>query len=263
MNCLTNLLPGCTDQAPNMPPPPQYSQSNDEEPYYILKTNNPFLFWEPLSCNVFYVIYSLLLFIGNHVSRDDVSHVTGSYVIIGSDVIFPSFFLTIVVIQNVPLLFVIRFMASDYSFGIFWSLWWHVRGLISTWLFWGPVGHHHLGKLCYRKWLHQKWRHCKSRDRRWHHRKWRHFPVLFSNTKCPIVVCHSIYGFWLFLWYLLVIVLFVIRFTASDYSFGIFWSLCCLRDRRWHHRKWRHFPVLFSYYGSSTKCPLIRKTRGY
>jgi hypothetical protein len=41
-----------TDQTPNMPPP-QYSQSNDEEPYYILKTNNPFLFWEPLYCNVF------------------------------------------------------------------------------------------------------------------------------------------------------------------------------------------------------------------
>ena len=44
-----------TDQTPNMPPP-QYSQSNDEEPYYILKTNNPFLLWEPLYCNVFYVI---------------------------------------------------------------------------------------------------------------------------------------------------------------------------------------------------------------
>jgi hypothetical protein len=58
------------------------------------------------------------------------------------------------------------------------------------------------------------------------------FPALFSyyssSTKCPIVVCHSIYGFCLFLWYLLVIVLFVIRFTASAYSFGIFWSLCCL-----------------------------------
>jgi hypothetical protein len=32
------------------------------------------------------------------------------------------FFLTIVVVQNVPLLFVIRFTASDYSLGIFWSL---------------------------------------------------------------------------------------------------------------------------------------------
>ena len=40
----------------------------------------------------------------------------------GSDVIFPRFFLTIVVVQNVPLLFVIRFTASDYSLGIFWSL---------------------------------------------------------------------------------------------------------------------------------------------
>jgi hypothetical protein len=43
------------------------------------------------------------------------------------------------------------------------------------------------------------------------------------------VVCpSSIYGFWLPLWYLLVIVLSVLRFTASGYPFGIFWSLCCL-----------------------------------
>jgi hypothetical protein len=42
------------------------------------------------------------------------------------------------------------------------------------------------------------------------------------------VVCHSIYGFWLLLWHLLIIVFSVIRFTASDYSFGIFWSLCFL-----------------------------------
>jgi hypothetical protein len=33
-----------------MPPSLQqkhYLQSNEEEPYYILKTNNPFLFWVP------------------------------------------------------------------------------------------------------------------------------------------------------------------------------------------------------------------------
>ena len=105
--------------------------------------------------------------------------------------------------------------------------------------------------LCYWKWRHnrkwrqsrdRKWRHNRkwrqSRDRKWghnrkwRHRKWRHFTGLFSyyssSTKCPIVVYHSIYGFWLFLWYLLVIVLFVIRFTASGYSFGILWSLRCL-----------------------------------
>ena len=35
---------------------------------------------------------------------------------------FPRFFLTRVVVQNVPLLFFIRFTVSDYSFGIFWSL---------------------------------------------------------------------------------------------------------------------------------------------
>jgi hypothetical protein len=41
-----------------------------------------------------------------------------------------------------------------------------------------------------------------------------------------IVCTSSIYGFWLLLWYILVIVLSVRRqFTASDYFFGIFWSL--------------------------------------
>ena len=54
--------------------------------------------------------------------------------------------------------------------------------------------------------------------------------VLLSFFFCHCVVCSSlIYGFWLLLWYLLVIVLSVLLwFTASDYSFGIFWSLCCL-----------------------------------
>jgi hypothetical protein len=44
------------------------------------------------------------------------------------------------------------------------------------------------------------------------------------------IVCPStLYGFSLLLWYLLVIVLSVLlRFTASLYSFGIFWSLYCL-----------------------------------
>jgi hypothetical protein len=43
-----------------------------------------------------------------------------------------------------------------------------------------------------------------------------------------IVRTSSIYGFWLLLWYILVIVLSVLRlFTASYNSFGIFWSLHC------------------------------------
>jgi hypothetical protein len=43
------------------------------------------------------------------------------------------------------------------------------------------------------------------------------------------VVCpSSIYGLWWPLWYLVAIVLSVLRFTASDDLFGILWPLCCL-----------------------------------
>ena len=59
--------------------------------------------------------------IGSDVTGSDVSHMTGSDVLAESDVIFPRFFLNIVVLQNVSL-FIIRFTVSDYSFGFFWSL---------------------------------------------------------------------------------------------------------------------------------------------
>jgi hypothetical protein len=55
--------------------------------------------------------------------------------------------------------------------------------------------------------------------------------VIFGHC----IVCPSIYGFWLHLWYLLVIVLSVLRFTASAYMFGIFWSLYCLS---WQTIQW-------------------------
>jgi hypothetical protein len=42
------------------------------------------------------------------------------------------------------------------------------------------------------------------------------------------IVCPSIYGFWLPLWYLVAIVLSVLRYTDSDYPFGILWPLHCL-----------------------------------
>ena len=50
----------------------------------------------------------------------------------------------------------------------------------------------------------------------------------FSFGHC--VVCSSpIYRFWLPLWYLVAIVLSVLlRYTDSDYPFGILWPLCCL-----------------------------------
>jgi hypothetical protein len=79
---------------------------------------------------------------------------------------------------------VLWFTASDYSFGILWSL------------------------------------SCLSCDLR----------LLFTPLVCcgHWVVCPVIYGFWLLLWYLVVIELSVLWFTASDYSFGILWSLSCL-----------------------------------
>jgi hypothetical protein len=42
------------------------------------------------------------------------------------------------------------------------------------------------------------------------------------------IVCPSIYGLLLPLWYLLTIVLSVLPFTACDYHFDIFWPLHCL-----------------------------------
>jgi hypothetical protein len=53
------------------------------------------------------------------------------------------------------------------------------------------------------------------------------FIPLVSFGHC-VFCSSSIYGFWLSLLYLLIIVLSVLLFTDSDYPFGIFWSLCCL-----------------------------------
>ena len=98
-----------------------------------------------------------------------------------SFVLFFFFLLTIV------LAILLRFTASDYLFGILWPLYclffYDLRLLITS---------------------------------------------LVSCGHC--IVCSStIYGFWLPLWYLVAIVLSVLlRFTASDYLFGILWPLYCL-----------------------------------
>ena len=81
----------------------------------------------------------------------------------------------------------LRFTDSDYTFGIFWPLcclsFFDLQILITSLVSFG---------------------HC----------------VVWSS---------SIYRFWLHIWYLLAIVLSdLLRFTDSDYSFGIFWPLCCL-----------------------------------
>ena len=74
-----------------------------------------------------------------------------------------------------------------------------------------------------------------------------HCVVWYTDSDCPFAIfwslCCPIYGFWLPLWFVLVIVLSdiqilisplvsfghcVVWYTDSDYPFGIFWSLCCL-----------------------------------
>jgi hypothetical protein len=58
------------------------------------------------------------------------------------------------------------------------------------------------------------------------------FGLRLLNT--PLVSCGhcvvypSVYGFWIPLWYLVAIVLYILRFTASEYLFGILWPLCCI-----------------------------------
>ena len=101
----------------------------------------------------------------------------------------------------------LRFTASDYLFGILWPLYclsiFNLRLLIYTFGILWPL-------------------YCLSfYDLR-----------LMSTTLVSCghcIVCPSIYGFWLPLWYLVAIVFSVLlRFTASDYLFGILWTLYCL-----------------------------------
>ena len=139
----------------------------------------------------------------------------------------------------------LRFTASDYPFGIFWSLCclsFNLRLLItplvsfghcvvcpsSIYGFWLPLWYLLVIVLSVLRFTASDYPFgifwslcCLSFDLRLL------ITPLVSFGHC--VVCPSIYGFWLPLWYLLVIVLSVLlRFAASDYPFGIFWSLCCL-----------------------------------
>jgi hypothetical protein len=118
-------------------------------------------------------------------------------------------------------------MASDYSFGIFWSLYCpYVVYLLLL-----------ITRLVYLDVVLSVLRLFTASD---------YFFVIFCPLYCPyfvylrllitplvyfghcIVRTSSIYGFWLLLWYILGIILSVRRlFTASDYSIGIFWSLYC------------------------------------
>ena len=129
------------------------------------------IFW-PLCCQSFYEIWLLII----------------PLVSFGHCVVSPSssygFWLSLWYLLAIVLSVLLRVTASNYPVGIFWPLccqsFFELRLLIIPLVSFG---------------------HC--------------------------VVSPSSYGFWLSLWYLLAIVLSVLRVTASDYPFGIFWPLCC------------------------------------
>ena len=119
------------------------------------------------------------------------------------------------------------FTASDYSFGILWSLYCpysvYLRLLITPLVYFFIVLSVHRLFMAFDYsigifwWLHCLYFVCL--------RLLITSLVYFGHC---IVNTSSIYGFWLLLWYILVIVLSIRRlFTASDYPFGIFCPLYC------------------------------------
>ena len=132
------------------------------------------IFW-PLCCLFFFDIRILIT-----------SLVSFGHCVVCSPSIY-GFWLPLWYLLTIVLSVLLRYTDSDYLFGIFWPLcclfFFDIRILITS---------------------------------------------LVSFDHC-VVCSSSIYGFWLPLWYLLAIVLSVLlRYTDSDYLFGIFWPLCCL-----------------------------------
>ena len=143
----------------------------------------------------------------------------------------------------VIMLFVLWFTDSDYLFGIFWSLCclsFDLRILITSLV---SFGHYVVCPLIYRFWLPLWYLLVIMLFVLWFTDSDYLFGIFWSLCCLSFdlqilitslvsfghyVVCPLIYVFWLPLWYLLVIMLFVLWFTDSDYLFGIFWSLCCL-----------------------------------
>jgi hypothetical protein len=149
----------------------------------------------------------------------------GHWIVITSSIY--GFWLLLWYILVIVLSVLCLFTDSDYFFGIFWSLYWRTSFIYGFWLLlWYIL----VIVLSVRRLF-------TASD---------YFFGIFWSLYCPyfvylrllitslvyfghcIVLTSSIYGFWLLLWYILVIVLSVRRlFTASDYFFGIFWSLYC------------------------------------
>ena len=141
------------------------------------------------------------------------------------------------------MLFVLWFTYSDYLFGFFWSLCslsFNLQLLVTSLV---SFGHYVVCPLIYSFWLPLWYLLVIIFFVLWFTYSDYLFGFFWSlcclsfNLQLLItslvsfghyVVCPLIYRFWLPLWYLLVIILFVLWFTYSDYLFGICWSLCCL-----------------------------------
>jgi hypothetical protein len=129
------------------------------------------------------------------------------------------------------------FTASDYSFGIFWPLYYlafDLRLLITPLV---SFGHYIVCPLIYGFWLPLWYLLAIILSALWFTASdypfgifWPLYCLSFDLQLLitPLVssghysVCPLIYSFWLPLWYLLTIILSVLWFTASDYPFGIF-----------------------------------------
>ena len=144
------------------------------------------------------------------------------------------------------MLFVLWFTYSDYLFGFFWSLCclsFNLQLLITSLV---SFGHYVVCPLIYRFWLPLWYLLIIMLFVLWF--KYSDYLFGFFWSLCCqcffdiriliaplvsfghyVVSSSSMYGFWLPLWYLLANVLSVLlRYTDSDYTFGIFWPLCRL-----------------------------------
>ena len=155
------------------------------------------------------------------------------------------FWLPLWYILAIVLSVLLRYTDSDYPSGIFWPLcclfFLDIQILITPLV---SFGHCVVCSLIYRFWLPLWYLLAIVLSVLWYTDSDYPFGIfwplccLFFDIQILItplvsfghcVVCSLIYKFWLPLWYLLAIVLSVLlRYTDSDYSFGIFWPLCCL-----------------------------------
>ena len=216
--------------------------------WYLLAIVLSVLVWFTASDYLFGIFWPLCC-----LSLFDLQLLITSLVSFGHCVVCPcliySFWLPLWYLLAIVFSVLVRFIASDYLFGIFWPLYclslfdlqllitslvsfghcivcpcliysfwlplWYLLAIVFPFLVWFTASDYLFGNFW--PWC------CLSL-----------FDLqllitsLVSVGHCIVCPC-LIYSFWLPLWYLLAIVLSVlVWFTASDYLFGIFWPLCCL-----------------------------------